>query len=246
MFNDRLIFEPVCKPNETFYKCDSKFILDEIVSMYDVHDTNGIIHTDGNYCTWYTLNNNNFTKIASKSIYLQNQFAGGGQSQNRLMRNRDIQREQNITSLAERTIEIFYYKDNSCQTVVNIIFCGPAEFKTELSEHKLIRQFFNNIHILNMSDINYDMVIDYVKTIIDPNEFEIIKRLRYMISMADAKLVFGLDINTSLELCEIKTLYVHKDHDFLKKYDPAYKLEIIKISSTMINEYGGMIGVKFY
>jgi len=246
MFSNRLIFEPCARVRNTFYRCDSKFYLDEILSMYEDHDTNAVIYTDGNYCTWYLLKNRDLKKVATITIHLQNQFKEGGQSQNRLLRLRMIQRNNNLTRLAEKTIELLYDKTANCQKSVNIIFCGPAEFKIELSEHKLISQFFTNIHILTMSDMNYELLIDYTNKIVDPAEYEITKYLQYMINTADSKLVFGQDIKQSLEDCEIKTLYVHKDNEFLKDYIPLYKLEIIKVSASMINEFGGMIGIKFY
>lgn len=246
MFSNRLIFEPNARARNTFYRCDSKFYLDEILSMYEDHDTNAVIYTDGNYCTWYLLKNQDLKKIENRTIDLQNQFKEGGQSQNRLQRLRMIQRNNNLTILAEKTVDLFYDKTKNCQKSVNIIFCGPAEFKIELSQHKLISQFFTNLHILTMSDMNYDLLIDYTDKIIDPVEYEIMNHLRYMIDTADQKLVFGQDIKQSLEECEIKTLYVHKDNEFLKDYVSLYKLEIIKVSASMINEFGGMIGVKFY
>lgn len=246
IFSDRLIFEPNERIRNTFYKCDSKFYLDEILIMYIDHDVNGIIYTDGNYCNWYALKNKDLKKISSKTVILQNQFAGGGQSQNRLARLRDIQREQNITALAERTVELFYDKKENCQKMVNIVFCGPAEFKTELSEYKLIKQFFTNVHVVTMADMNYDLLLETIEKFDDPTERMIVDTILYMIETADSKLVFGNDIQPAIESCELKTLYIHKNNDYWGNYEPNYKLEIIKISSDVINTYGGVLGVKFY
>ena len=215
----------------------------------DNPDINGVIYTDGNYCTWYQLIDKDLRKIHTREVILQNQFSCGGQSQNRLMRLRDIQREHNLTVLAEKSVELFYDKETSQQKVLNVIVCGPAEFKQELSEHKFVQQFFGpSVRVVTMGgDMDYELLIRYVDQLDNPAEREMVQRIQYMIDMADSKLVFGRDINESLELCEIKTLYVHADSDFwdiLPK--PSYKLDIIKMSSSMINDFGGMIGVKFY
>jgi peptide subunit release factor 1 (eRF1) len=250
MFSNHLIFEPKARPRKTIYKCDSRFHLDEIIDMYknDNPDTHGIIYTDGNTCTWYRLIDKNLCKIHTKEVILQNQFSSGGQSQNRLMRRRDIQREYNLSVLAEKTVEIFYDKDTNQSKVLNVIICGPAEFKQELADHKLIRQFFQSrLQVIVMGGMmDYDLLIKFIHQIDDPREHEIVQQIRYMIDTADPRLVFGRDIDESLELCEIKTLYVHVDHDFWNKSKPLYSLDIVKVSSRMIIDFGGMIGCKFY
>ena len=74
--------------------------------MYEDHEVNGVIYTDGSECIWYQLKGNNFKKMANINIYLQNQFKNGGQSSNRIARNREIQRDQYLLMLAEKTIDI--------------------------------------------------------------------------------------------------------------------------------------------
>jgi len=110
--------------------------------MYKEHDVNGIIYTDGEECVWYELKNNSFKKLMDKDVFLRNQSKKGGQSANRIARNRDIQRDQFIQLMAEQTIKLFYDKMESYQKVVNIVFCGPAEFKGELAANRLITSFF--------------------------------------------------------------------------------------------------------
>ena len=250
IFSSKLIFEPIDKIKKTFYKCDSRFYVDDIINMYNDTDINGVIYTDGNECIWYELKNNNIKKIADKKIYLQNQFKNGGQSSNRIARNRDIQRDQYIQLLAEKSIELFYKKSENIQTVKNIIFCGPAEFKTELANNKIISGFLSNIHIITMGDLNLDLITKFVENISDPQELINIKKINDMINMADNKLVFGTDIIEMINTFQLDILFVHIDmydsdkfNDY-KKYND--KLNIIKIKSDMINKYGGMIGIKFY
>jgi peptide subunit release factor 1 (eRF1) len=217
--------------------------------MYKDHDLNGVIFTDGNVCTWFEHKNHSIKKIGSSTIHLQNQFKNGGQSTNRLARLRDIQREQYISSLSEKSVALFYDKENSKQKVKNIIFCGPAEFKTEMSEHKIIRRFFENIHIVTMgSDLNIQLLNETIDNIEDPREKANVAEIKRLISQADSRLVFGEDIQYMIESCQIKTLYIHKDSEYLSSnnIEIGYEIEIIKISSPIINEYDGIIGVKFY
>lgn len=214
--------------------------------MYKNHDINAVIYTDGNECNWYELKNRDFKKIATKTIYLQNQFKNGGQSSNRLARNREIQRDQYIQMLAEKTVELFYNKTDNRQKISNILFCGPAEFKAELSEHKLITIFFTNIHIITMSQLDCDLVLETMSKIVDPEEKLKVDVIKYMIDTADDKLVFGDELIPMIEACQIETLYVHEDYHYTDIIKPVYKILIIKLKSDMVNQYGGIIGVKFY
>lgn len=249
MFSDKLIFEPPMPIRNSFYRCDSRFCLDDIIEMYsEDHDINGIVYTDGETCTWYSLENKYFKKHSSSNIHLQNQFKNGGQSSNRLARNRTIQREAYITKLAEQTVTEYYDKQLNKSKIVNIVFCGPAEFKIELSKHKLISSYFNpnTIHVLTMNDFNSQMIVDLVDTFDDTHEIETVNHIRSLISNADDRLVFGEDIYEMLECRMISILYVYHELD-LDIINNDYGCQIVRIKSRMImNDYDGMIGVKFY
>ncbi len=228
--------------------------------MYcDDHIINGVVYADGKTCVNYELKYGLLNKIMTSSIHLQNQFKNGGQSANRLMRNREIQRDHYITLMAERVIESFYDKNTNMPKVQNIIFCGPAQFKIEISEHKLIKSFFDAqyIHVINMGNMDYNLLMDFVNKIDDPVEKIIITELRELIALADNKLVFGKDIYDCLCNFEIKILYIHKDTantdqsneqiiNIIRDPDISKRVNIINISSHMIMEYGGVIGIKYY
>jgi peptide subunit release factor 1 (eRF1) len=256
------------KVKESLYRCDTKFHIDQIVGMYQGdHIINGVIYTDGKICVNYELKYQILSKLSSSTIHLQNQFKNGGQSANRLMRNREIQRDHYITQMAEKIILTFYDKDRNVPRVKNLVFCGPAQFKIEISEHKLIKSFFDveNIHLINMAEMDYNLLINTVSQFDDPDEKKVITEIRELIALADNKLVFGQDIVQSIESCEIKTLYIHRDHDtedlcknmceneyqkqivqMIKDPEINKRINVVKVSSHMIMEYGGLIGVRFF
>jgi peptide subunit release factor 1 (eRF1) len=209
-----------------------------------------VIYCDGKICDYYELKNYNLKKITSSTIHLQNQFKNGGQSANRLRRNRDIQREQYITLLAEKTVTVFYDKTINSAKISNLIFCGPAQFKIEISEHSLITSFFAKIgiHIVTMQDSNAILTYDWQDLVdgFDPQEIKHLENIRHLILIADNKLVFGDEITQCLETCQIRTLYIHHSNDFLDNCPVNYGVEIIKIKSDIMVDYGGMIGIKFW
>lgn len=246
------------KISESFYRCDSKFHIESIVGMYsEDHIIHGVVYTDGKTCVNYELKYGSLNKIMTSSIHLQNQFKSGGQSAVRFARNREIQRDNYITKMAERIIESFYDKDTNLPRVKNLIFCGPAQFKNEISEHKLIKNFFDAqfIHIINMGEMDYNLLMDTVNKMDDAEEKNIVTEIRELIALADNRLIFGTDIIACIDNCEIKTLYIHKDImdesdncviGLIKDPEINKRIKIIKISSHMIMEYGGMIGIRYY
>lgn len=248
MFSDRFIFEPPMNVKNSFYRCDSKFYLDDIIQMYsDNHKIDGIIYANGEICKWLTVINKDFKVLDKESIKLQNQFKNGGQSSNRLSRNRDIQRDHYVTQLAEKTVLLYYDKQLNKQTVCNIIFCGPAEFKRELFEHKLIKSYLKNIHLVTMAELDHQLILDTISNIDSSDELDTINQLQLMIQNADDKLVFGEDVFHTIDMKMLSILYIHHeiDIDGLGIIN-AYDFKIVKIKSSMIKDYGGMIGVKFY
>lgn len=242
MFSDKFIFEPCRRIKRSFYRCDSKFYLDEILEMYDDHETDGVVYTDGKTCSYYELTNNDLKKIDTSSIHLQGQFKAGGQSQNRLRRNREITRDFYIGNIAEKTVEVFYDKRKNCSKVRNLVFCGPAHFKTEVAEHREIKRFFDQsyTHILNMGILDYDILLEAVNNFDNPEEKETIGIIRDMIGTADDKLVFGDDILKLLSECQLATVYVHtsKIKEF-RDLELSYEPTIIELSSNMTIGYGG-------
>lgn len=247
MFSDRFIIEPKINIKKGYYRCDSRFHIDDIQKMYVdlMFDTKtfNIIFTDGKTCSWYKtcdIVDAKFIHLYSYKILLQNQFKKGGQSTNRLARNRDIQRDHYLTEIAEKTLELF-----SCKN--NIIICGPAEFKKELSDHKLIRNNYTNIKVLNMNILNEKMILDEVKTQKIDSDILIIKKIEEMILLCDDKLIFGCEIPEYIYLKQIETLFLDCNIDpEIYINDVGYEIKIIRLNNTFLQNYGGVIGVKFH
>ena len=213
--------------------------------VYQDYDINGVVYSDGKECVYYEHKNDTLRKIASHTIYLQNQFRKGGQSTNRLARIRDIQREQYIKNLAERAIEYYYDKKENKSKIVNILFCGPAEFKTEISQQKELNTYFKNIHVITMDNLNTKMINDVINGLIDPKEKKYIDEIKEMIMLADDRLLFGDEIIQGIKECIVKKVYIHIDSKLLENIIPTYDMQIIKIKTNDIKDYGA-IGVKFY
>ena len=213
--------------------------------MFQDHDVNGVVYSDGKECIYYEHKNDTLRKIATHTIYLQNQFRKGGQSTNRLARIRDIQREQYVKSLSDRTIDYYYDKSQNKSKINNIIFCGPAEFKTEISQQKELKTYFKNIHVLTMDELNIKLINDLINGLIDPKEEKYVDEIKQMIMLADDRLLFGDEIIDGIKNCIVKRVYIHNDSKLLDNVNLSYDVQIIKIKSNDIKDYGA-IGIKFY
>ena len=255
IFNNILIFEPKFPVKISSYKCDNKFHIEEIILMYDNYDINGIVYTDGEECIFYELKSKYFKKILSCSIYLQNQFKAGGQSANRLSRNRDIQRYEYVSLMAERTVELFYDKNSNISKIKNLIFCGRAQFKNEIKDHKIIKSFFNNINVnaVTMDDLNFNIILEYIDNLNDPLEMQHINNIQYLLRMNSDKLLFGEEIISAILHFELETIYVSNNSDklkeikdIMKKNNIDYSINVIMIKSNFLEIYDNIIGVKFY
>lgn len=252
MFSDYLIFEPIKSINKSFYRCDNKFYLDSVLEMYTNDEFDGIIYVDGSICDFYLVNLGRYSKVKSSTIYLQNQFKNGGQSSNRLSRIRDHIRESYITELSDRTVELFYSKNEMKSKINNLIISGPSYFKNEMAATKTIKQFFDNIHIVTLNKFDQDIINEFIFNINKNSDDNIDIEIRSLIENNEDvdKLVFGIqDIIQNINDKMIKKIYVHSDTIDILENDNTLDLnnvELVKTQSNYIVHYGGIIGIKFY
>ena len=246
MFSDRFIFEPPKPIKRSYYRCDVRFHIDDILDMYNDYNDDGIVYIDGKTCSLYKHNNGYYTKVFDSDIRLIGKFKNGGQSQNRLMRIREENRDYFISETIENVIKTFYDKKNSECKVVNLIVYGPGNLKSDIIKSKLLKQYFNNIHELTLNFMDYDKVSEFINNIDDPSEKIHIDDITQLIDTADDKLVFGDDIWKLIDECQLAKIYIHntilKINDMKLKYSP----DIIKLSSNKIMQYGGIIGIKWF
>jgi hypothetical protein len=227
--------------------------------MYAERDLIGCCYVDGKEALYTVYDGLSFTRLGRIEILLQNQFKNGGFSANRLRRLRENQRSHYLDELAEKMVELFYDKPNNKSKISNLIICGPAEFKIEMSENPLVRQFFNNeantncstrMHIITMESMDYDKFKEYADQIPDPTETLILDKIKEMIRTDDHKLLFGNEITTGLLEQSVQTIYCSLERfeqlNQIIKDEGITEPEMIRIKSSGLDQYGGMIGVKWF
>lgn len=248
---DKLVFEPPLPVKACFYRCDSKFHLDEICDMFESYPEFGVVFTDGNVCDFYKVRNRRWLKIENVDVFLQGQFKNGGQSANRLQRKRDILRGWNLTRLAEDVVALFFDPDEHQATVKGLVLCGPAEFKQQLANHKLVNAFFPNlVAVETMVALDQRQMDVYLENLdrLDPltKKHELV--IQRLIADGDERLVFGkAEVDEHLDQCQLKTVFT-TDKKRFREQDLGYACEVIILreGSKLMALYQGHIGLKFY
>jgi len=257
------LFSPPKKINKTYYRCDRKFHLDNILEMYKSEVTYGIIFMAGNKIEFHKLvktgTNYQNVKLFHKNIVLPSQHKTGGQSAVRFERLRDEAINDYVNQMSEMCVKHFMIENNTQSLVKGLIIAGPGLIKNDLLKNDLFNLYFKNLIIgcLVTKELNDKTIfdtIDEAKNIIEKNENkDIIKsldKIKQMISLADNKLTFGhKDIVDGLNSCIIEEIYVDDTFDKLDQIKEMinYDCKINLIPSCIMNEIGiNIVGIRYY
>jgi len=225
--------------------------------MYNDEEQYGMVLISGNICNMYLITivgqHYDIRRTFSKSVQLQTDFGRGGQSANRIHRIGQQQRDTYVKLMAETMVKKFMKNNNKECIAKHIIIGGPAQMKNKLKEQELVKQYFNNISIVDTPEINDSMVDEVYKQYSDkfnPDNRHIIDQIDKLISLADDKLVFKDEIISNMENCMLEKIFI--DVDILRDmYEEINKLNtygciIEKLNTGYLKQYGGIIGVKWY
>lgn len=223
--------------------------------MYDDnvnHRIDGLVYSDGSICHLYHAQNNNTRLIHKMDIHLIGKFKNGGQSQNRLARIRDENRDSYVSKVVENIIKIFYDKNENKSNIVNLVLFGPSRFKNDIMNYKknTLSKYFDYIHLLTTSDIDLKLAIKYTNSLIDPTEQITIDKIQKLIDLADDKLTFGNDIHVMMAEHMICKIIISENilDDFTDNLDYDQDIMVLRSDGAQdwIIRYGGVIGLKWY
>lgn len=195
VFDEVYIINPPKKLYENDYVCDSKFHVDNIISMYQPENKIAVVLFSGEilYCyeickTGSHIENN---LLSSLKIELQKKQKKGGQSAQRIGRIREGKENDNIKRAAEICIKTYWKDNNTYFQYDGIILGGPAEMKNKLLEHPLFVQFFKSklLNIVTTGEINKTTILTIEIPEIKNNKD--IEEIKNLISQASEKICFG-------------------------------------------------------
>ncbi|HSW76912.1 MAG TPA: hypothetical protein VLG50_07690 [Candidatus Saccharimonadales bacterium] len=113
------------------YRCDKKYHVDTLLSLYDTHDTEGIVLVSGSVCLIYTYTNTP-TLICKMDVSLQSRQKKGGQSALRIARLAEEKRQLYCQQIVEKINTVYLNAEKSHVIIKHLLIAGPAEMKKQV------------------------------------------------------------------------------------------------------------------
>lgn len=255
------LFEPPKKINMSFYRCDNKFHLDQIVEMYDDENLIGVCLMSGEELRVYTVSITG-SHIEQKllkqlDIKLPNKQKKGGQSAVRFARNADIARHQYVIKYAEYIVKAYMTDNNTKCNVKKIIVAGFGFMPDDVIETQLFQQYlkkylFKKITVSQIDDLTATKLVkDCQNDMSDSLAKQVDSEIKTLVEQSNTDLLaFGkFACVECLENSNILKLYVNANQidqitrDIFMRYATV---EIIETTSNELELYGGWLCVKKY
>lgn len=247
--NSSILIFPPKKIIKSYYRCDNRFHLDNILDMYNESFTNyGIVLVSGKEYRCYILSICNsckeFKLIKSDIENLQKKQKKGGQSAPRISRIRTEKYNRYISKIADVIVETYMKNNHTTCIVEGLILAGPSLEKNDVFNNELIQQYFANkiLCVTETAEINdgtiyyiYNKCSDYIASDIDKYEIKICKEVNDLISVASDLLYFGDEVIKGIDEYKIKKVIHFSDlKDGFKENilnNKKYNFEVIEIKN---------------
>lgn len=144
--------EPIKPINTSLYLCDSKFHVEDLLSLMDDETRFGFIVMDGHGSLFAFLSGNTKEVAQSITVDLPKKHGRGGQSSVRFARLRVEKRHNYLRKVSEIANHIFI-TDNKVN-VTGVILAGSADFKNELYGSDLLDQRIR-AKVVKVVDVGY-------------------------------------------------------------------------------------------
>ncbi len=263
-YNDTsFIIHPPKTIQKSYYRCDNRFHLDAVSEMYGESIAYGIVLLSGKEYRCYILeiigSHKEFILVNSDEIQLQKRQKKGGQSAVRFDRIREIQRNHYTREVAEVIRQTYMRKNDTECIIKGLIVGGVAGIKKEIMDEEIFQQYFSQkvMRVVNTEVINdltvydvYNKSCDLLSKLDMKAVSQIIDEIKNLIIDADDTLVFGIDeIVEGIGNYSIKKVIISENiidnYNYLTK-NKLYDYEIHIVPDNLINEYGGIIAIKYY
>lgn len=263
-YNNSIVIYPPNKISKRYYRCDNKFHLDCILDMYKSETKYGICLISGKEYRCYILeirgSHKQFKLIKSDTQEIMNQHKTGGQSALRFQRLRDGQIDHYIKKICEQILKSYLTNNNSQYLIQKLIIAGPGLLKKNVLDHDLFKQYFKDkiLQIMTTSEINdntvheiYDECYHILETKENIKAKLIIENIKDLIKNNVDQLVFGIDeVFNELKLKTLSRIIISNNFDNNIK-EKIIDLndnfsEIILVNDNYLDDYGCIVGIKYY
>ncbi|AYV77739.1 MAG: peptide chain release factor 1 eRF1 [Edafosvirus sp.] len=262
--NTAVIIRPPKKITRKIYRCDNKFLLDDILEMYKSEINYGVVLVSGDeyrcYVVEITGTHSEFKLLSSNTVALQNHTRRGGMSQNRICRIKTSKDLKYIQEVVNEIIGSYMRKNNTQCIIEKIIIAGPGDRKHEVIEQTMFQQYFASklARTITTPEIKDDTIRnvfsscgDIFKTNEEIDSTMVMEKIAELIKTSCDKLVFGeVDIYRELKSNMLSTLVISDDLKEDKKaiitellYD---KCKLIVVPLSDLKGFGQLVGIKWF
>jgi len=212
--------EPIKPVNTSLYMCDSKFHVDDLLSLFEDELKYGFVVIDGHCTIFATLQGNVKTVLQQISVDLPKKHGRGGQSSVRFARLRIEKRNAYVKKVGEIITNLFL--TNNVMNVEGMIFGGQSDLKNEL-----IQALDSRIKVIKTVDTNYggedglnqaiELCEDVLKDVKLSKEKKVIQGFFNEINTDSGKFCFTMkETMQCLEMGAVETLIVYENISDIK------------------------------
>lgn len=254
--SDCMLFSPPHPVKKFYYKCDRKFHLDDLISLYEEHDNNAIVLVSGKRTDFYLHNPIETKFLKSISVTLPNQFKAGGYSAPRFERIRNEKIGVYVKKICE--LMVSYYVTEGVFNCKKLVIAGPAELKDLVCKEEIFIKYFSTklagiFTIGEISDTSIYQVINLTSASMnsESDEHEYISNIESMIldpSKIDF-IVFGEEEVLALfHANQLKEIYISNASQYYNDIASSNnKTKIIPVKNiTFAKKYGQIVGIRYY
>ncbi|KAM0672459.1 eukaryotic peptide chain release factor eRF1 [Ordospora colligata] len=212
--------EPIKPVNTSLYMCDSKFHVDDLLSLFEDELKYGFIVIDGHTTMFATLQGNVKTILQQIHVDLPKKHGRGGQSSVRFARLRVEKRHAYVKKVAEIAVNLFL--TNCVMNVEGIILAGQSDLK-----HELAQVLDSRIGVIKSVDTNYggegglnqavELCEDVLKDVKLSKEKKVIQGFLNEINTDSGKFCFTMrETMHCLDMGAVETLIVYESLSDMK------------------------------
>lgn len=266
---DKTIFfiNPAKKLKTSYYRCDTKFHLDNILDMYEDESKISICLISGKELQIYIVTISQDHKFDYKLVLkydfmLPNKHNKGGQSSVRFERIVEGVRGKYADIISDKIVDTLMINNKTNCSVSKIILAGPSVMKNDVSECASFRQhlkkyLFKIITTNNFSDDAINNIDSIMTDIFREIQSEDVNKINvdiqdYLENKYD-NMSFGKDeCIKAIKEENITKLFVYKpivDYNLgeqLNKIKNTLNINVIISDSELIRTYGEWIAIKKY
>lgn len=255
-----VLFEPPKKINISFYRCDNKYHLDNVLDMYNNENLIGVCLLSGEELRVYNIaitgSHIESTLLKKRTIKLPNKQKKGGQSAVRFARNADIVRNDYVNKYAEDIVSSYMSENNTKCNVTKIIIAGYGFMPDDVINSQLFQQYlkkylYKKISINTIDDVTAIKIIkdlsnnlsDDLAKNVDNEILTFVNENPDIVGFGRNECMSYIESNNAIKLYLSKNMTDQHTKNILKEFP---QLEVIESLSSQLELYGGWLCIKKY